>query len=55
MALQAGIPFLIIDLIAKERKADYFAAVQAGLDRDYQPMSGLLVDVIEASIVRASG
>ena len=55
MALQAGIPFLYFGLIADERKPDYFAAVQAGLNRDYRPMSHLFVDVIARSIARASG
>jgi len=55
MALQAGIPFLYFGVIADERKADYFSAVQAGLDREYGPMSELFVDVIEKSIARASG
>jgi len=31
------------------RKEEYFAAVRAGLDRDYQPMIRLFVDVIELS------
>ena len=53
MALQAGIPFLYFGMISDERKADYFAAIQAGMDRNYQPMAGLFSEVIEISIGRA--
>ncbi len=54
MALQAGIPFLYFGMISDERKADYFAAIQAGMDRNYQPMKDLFSEVIEISIGRAS-
>jgi cell filamentation protein len=32
------------------RREEYFAAVRAGLDRDYVPMKRLFVDVIERSL-----
>lgn len=50
MALQAGLPALEFDLITGAMKQDYFAAVQAGLDRDYKPMESLFAEIIEASV-----
>lgn len=47
MALQAGLPLLDFSVIAGEKKAAYFAAVQAGLDKNYQPMEQLFVEIIE--------
>lgn len=49
MGLQAGLPLLNFGEMAGGRKEEYFAAVRAGLDRDYQPMTRLFVDVIELS------
>ena len=49
MALQAGLPMLNFTLIAEEGKQEYFAAVQAGLDRNYEPMGRLFARVIEQS------
>jgi cell filamentation protein len=49
MALQAGLPPLNFSELAGMRKEGYFAAVRAGLDLDYEPMTRLLVDVIEKS------
>ena len=49
MGLQAGLPLLDFSEIAGARKEEYFAAVQAGLDRDYMPMTRLFSDVIERS------
>jgi cell filamentation protein len=31
------------------RKEEYFAAVRAGMDLDFQPMTRLFVDIIELS------
>ncbi|MDH5446951.1 MAG: Fic family protein [Gammaproteobacteria bacterium] len=50
MALQAGLPVLDFSLISGKGKLDYFAAVQSGLDRNYQPMEKLFADIIETSI-----
>lgn len=50
MALQAGLPLLDFSSIAGRRKRDYFAAVQAGLDRNYEPMSRLFSEIIEVSL-----
>mgnify|MGYP001157802174 FL=1 len=38
MALQANLPLLDFRPIGGRRKEDYFAAVRAGLDRNYKPM-----------------
>ena len=49
MALQAGLPLLDFSAM-NEQKEKYFAAVQAGLERNYQPMETLFADVIESSV-----
>jgi len=50
MALQAGLPVLDFSLIGGQKKEDYFAAVQIGMDRDYAPMERLFAEIIESSI-----
>ena len=50
MALQAGMPLLDFSLIAEEKKKDYFAAVQAGLDKNYQPMEKIFSEIIERTL-----
>ena len=50
MALQAGLPLLDFSMIAEDKKQDYFAAVQAGLDRNYPPMERLFAKIIERSV-----
>lgn len=50
MALQAGLPLLDFSLIAEEMKQDYFAAVQAGLDKNYALMERLFAEIIERSL-----
>ncbi len=50
MALQAGLPPLdFSDLQGAEREA-YFAAIQAGMDRDYRPMERVFSRVIERTL-----
>jgi len=49
MGLQAGLPLLDFSEMAGWRKDEYFAAIRAGLDRDYRPMIRLFRDVIELS------
>jgi len=49
MALQAGLPLLDFSLMAGTGKADYIAAIQAGLDRRYAPMERLFEEIIERS------
>lgn len=50
MALQAGLPPLDFSVIAVEKKKEYFAAVQAGLDKNYSPMERLFGEIIERSL-----
>jgi cell filamentation protein len=50
MALQAGLPLLDFGLIAGIKKEAYFAAVQAGMDKNYQPMERLFAGIIERSV-----
>ncbi len=47
MALQAGLPLLDFSLIAGRRKKDYFAAIQAGLDRNYKRMERIFAAIID--------
>lgn len=50
MALQAGLPLLDFSLIAGVKKDAYFAAIQAGMDRNYQQMEKLFAEIIEKSV-----
>lgn len=50
MALQAGLPLLDFGVIAGEKKAAYFAAVQAGMDKNYKPMERQFAEIIERSL-----
>ncbi len=50
MALQAGLPLLDFGLIAGGGKEPYFAAVQAGLDKNYIPMERLFAEIIVRSL-----
>ncbi len=50
MALQAGLPLLDFNAIAGKRKAEYFAAIQAGMDRNYRPMTRIFGELIERSV-----
>jgi len=49
MGLQAGLPLLDFSEMAGCHKEEYFAAVRAGMDKNYRPMTRLFVDVIELS------
>ena len=53
MALQAGLPLLDFSVVASEKKESYFAAVRAGLDRDYCPMEKIFAEVIERSVAES--
>lgn len=53
MALQAGLPLLDFSLIADEKKESYFAAVRAGLGRNYRPMEKIFAEVIERSVAES--
>ncbi|MCU7919074.1 MAG: Fic family protein [Candidatus Thiodiazotropha sp. (ex Epidulcina cf. delphinae)] len=51
MALQADLPVLDFSLISEAKKMDYFAAVQTGMDCNYEPMERLFAEIIESSIL----
>jgi cell filamentation protein len=50
MALQAGLPLLDFGGIEGARREDYFAAVRAGLDRNYEPMERIFSEVVSRSL-----
>jgi len=50
MANQAGLPLLDFTFIKGKKKDEYFAAVRAGLDRDYGPMSGIFELVVKKTL-----
>jgi cell filamentation protein, protein adenylyltransferase len=50
MALQADLPLLDFTLIAEEKRQAYFAAIQAGLARNYEPMERLFAQIIGLSL-----
>ena len=50
MALQGGLPPLDFTSIAGRARNVYFAAVQAGMDRNYQPMEKLFAGIIGRSL-----
>jgi cell filamentation protein len=54
MAFQARLPLMNFGVIAGERKVAYFAAVQAGLDKNYRPMEELFSEIIERSLAASS-
>lgn len=53
MALQAGLPLLDFSEFEQERRQEYFAAVQHGMDRNYRPMEKVFSDVIIVSLQKA--
>lgn len=50
MALQAGLPVLDFGGIYGKKKKEYIAAVQAGLDSDYNPMLKIFLSVIKRTV-----
>jgi cell filamentation protein len=50
MALQAGLPELDFTDIKGEKKQQYFAAVRAGLNMNYQPMEVIFEEVIKKTL-----
>lgn len=50
MALQAGLPVLDFSELDGMRREEYFTAVRAGMDMNYQPMKLLFNDLIERSL-----
>jgi len=52
MALQAGLPPLDFGGIKGRKRLEYFAAVRAGMDRNYEPMEKVFSDVIRRTLKR---
>lgn len=52
MGLQAGLPLMDFSGIRKEKIKQYFAAVRAGLDRDYEPMRKIFEEIIKRTLSR---
>jgi cell filamentation protein len=50
MALQAGLPPLDFSEFEGKRKEEYFAAVRAGVDRNYHPMEKVFSEVISQTL-----
>lgn len=50
MALQAGLPPLDFLELQGTKREEYFAAVQAGMDRDYRPMERVFSGTIERTL-----
>lgn len=50
MALQAGLPPLDFSEVRGAKREEYFAAVRAGLDWDYEPMRKIFAEVIDLTL-----
>ena len=50
MALQAGLPSLDFSGIKRKKRQEYFSAVQAGLDRNYEPMERIFTSVVRRTL-----
>ena len=50
MGLQAGLPALYFDNLSGGKRQQYFAAVRAGFDRNYEPMTELFSAVIQRTL-----
>lgn len=55
MALQAGLPLLDFSTIKRKKKDEYFAAVRAGMDKNYKPMEETFKEVLEVTLSRQEG
>jgi len=53
MGLQAGLPPLNFSRIKGQKKQDYFVAVQAGMDMDYEPMKDIFRSVVRQTSAEA--
>jgi len=49
MAIQANLPVLDFGSVRGRTRERYFAAIRAGLDHDYQPMTAIFKGVIARS------
>jgi cell filamentation protein len=54
MGLQAGLPLLDFAGVKGVEKQRYIAAVQAGLDRNYEPMTDMFLRIISRTLQRKS-
>lgn len=50
MGLQAGLPALYFESLSGRKRRQYFAAVRAGLDQNYEPMAKLFSAVIRRTL-----
>jgi cell filamentation protein len=50
LAVLMGLPALYFDKLSGRKRQEYFAAVRAGLDRNYEPMTKLFIAVIERTL-----
>ena len=46
MAWQAGLPTPVFEVMVRRRKLEYFAAVRAALDRNYESMREIFASII---------
>lgn len=46
MAMQADLPMINFNALQGKKKEEYFAAVRAGLDKNYKPMGKILKQII---------
>lgn len=49
MALQSGLPPLNFDIIRGKKRKEYFKAVRAGMDYNYEPMEKIFRDILISS------
>ena len=50
MGLQAGLPALFFDRMAGRHRQHYFAAVRAGLEKNYEPMAAIFSAVVQRTL-----
>lgn len=50
MGLQAGLPALFFKPLSGQKRQRYFAAVRAGMDRNYDPMTDMFTAVIRRTL-----
>ncbi len=49
MGLQAGLPILLFDAMEADNHKAYFAAIHAGMERNYHPMQAIFSKIIKQS------
>lgn len=49
MGLQAGLPILLFDTMEAGGRKAYFAAIHAGMEKNYHPMQAIFAKIIEQS------